>query len=169
MEVWIPVLLFVIGFIALFVELFVPAAGVIGALGIICMIVGTILAYSRLGRVVGSIFLAGTLIGTPGMIVIGLKVFPNTFVGKKLILRETQQRDTGYTSYTGEKYDGLPGKQGTALTTLRPSGMTIIEGKKYSVVTAGEMIEKGETIKVVKVEGSRIVVKRVPKEKQDTA
>jgi membrane-bound serine protease (ClpP class) len=159
MDLWVPVFLFVIGFIALFLELFVPAAGVIGGAGIICMIIGTVLGYRHLGKAVGTIFLTGTLIGTPMMIVIGLKLFPKTFVGRKLILSHSQEKESGFTSYSKDMYDGLTGKTGKALTTLRPSGMVMIGSKKYSVVTSGEMIMKDKEVRVIKVEGSRIVVR----------
>ena len=160
MEIWIPLLLFVIGFVALFLELFVPAAGVVGALGIICMIVGTVLAYNSSGRLVGSLFLAGVLVGTPVMIMLGLKAFPKSFVGKKLILSKSLEQEAGFTSAENEKYQTLKGKEGLAVTNLRPSGMIVIDGKKYSVVTAGEMIEKQTQVRVVKVEGNLIVVRK---------
>ena len=159
MDPWIPVFLFVLGFIALFLELFVPAAGVIGGAGIICMIIGTVLGYRYLGKAAGTIFLAGTLIGTPAMIVIGLKLFPKTFVGKKLILSHSQQQESGFTSYTEDLYEGLAGKTGTSVTPLRPSGMVRIGSIKYSFVTSGEMILKDKQVKVINVEGSRIVVR----------
>jgi len=168
MIIWIPVLLFVVGFIALFLELFVPAAGMIGAAGIICMIVGTVLGYRSFGATVGTLFLTGTLVGTPAMIVIGLKVFPKTFVGKKLILSFSQHQETGFTSYTSERYENLEGREGEAVTVLRPSGMVLIDGQKYSVVTMGELIEKGEKVRVVKVEGSRVVVRRATPKNADT-
>jgi len=168
MLIWIPVLLFVVGFVALFLELFVPAAGMIGASGIICMIVGTVLGYRNFGTTVGTIFLTGTLIGTPAMIVIGLKVFPRTFVGKKLILSFSQHRETGFASYTSERYEGLEGKEGEAITMLRPSGMVLIDGQKYSVVTSGELIEKGTMVRVIRVEGSRVVVRRIKPENDDS-
>jgi membrane-bound serine protease (ClpP class) len=117
---------------------------------------------------VGTLFLTGTLIGTPAMIVIGLKMFPKTFVGKKLILSFSQEREDGFASYSTERYDGLEGTEGEALTMLRPSGMARFDGKKYSVVTSGELIEKGTAIRVVKVEGSRVVVRSVKPEKGDT-
>lgn len=160
MEFWIPLLLFAIGFIALFLELFIPAVGVIGAAGIICMISGTIVAYNSLGKIIGSIFLSGILIGTPAMIMIGFKVFPKSFVGKRLILHKSMEQEAGYTSADSEKYNGLVGKQGIVVTTLRPSGMVKIDGKKFSVVTSGEMIQKDEVVRVLKVEGNRIVVRK---------
>jgi membrane-bound serine protease (ClpP class) len=168
MLIWIPVLLFIVGFIALFAELFVPAAGMIGGAGIICMVVGTVLGYRHYGSTVGTIFLTGTLIGTPAMIVMGLKLFPRTFVGKKLILSFSQEREGGFTSYSTERYEGLEGTVGEALTMLRPSGMARFNGMKYSVVTSGELVEKGTTVRVVKVEGSRVVVRPVGPSNGDT-
>jgi membrane-bound serine protease (ClpP class) len=159
MEMWIPVLLFVVGFIALFLELFVPAAGIIGAAGIICMLVATVLAYNSLGKIVGSLFLAGVLVGTPAMIMLGLKVFPKSFIGKRLILFRSMEQEYGFTSSDVEKYRDLLGKEGITLTMLRPSGMVRINGKKYSVVTSGELIERDQTVHVIKVEGNRIVVR----------
>jgi len=160
MEFWVPILIFIVGFVALFLELFVPALGIIGAIGIACMILGTVFAYRGYGNTVGTVFLVITLIGVPAMIMVGLKVFPRTFVGKKLILGSSMSQEQGYTSHTEEKYRELSGKEGVALTTLRPSGIVQIEGKKYSVVTSGELIEAKEKIKVVKVEGNRIVVRK---------
>ena len=58
--------------------------------------------------------------------------------------------------------------EGEALTMLRPSGMAKFDGKKYSVVTSGELVEKGTVVRVVKVEGSRVVVRPVKAEKDDT-
>ena len=160
MEIWIPLLLFSVGFIALFLELFVPAAGVIGAMGLICMIAATVLAYRTLGKGAGIAFLAGILVGTPAMIMLGLKMFPRSFVGKRLILHQSMERGSGFTSSDVDSYEGLLGKEGVALTTLRPAGMADIGNRKYSVVTAGEPIEKGEPVRVVKVEGNRIVVRK---------
>ncbi len=161
MTFWVPVLLFVLGFVALFLELFVPAAGVIGASGIICMIVATVFAYNTLGKLVGTLFLVGVLVGTPAMIMLGLKAFPKSFVGKRLILAKSFEQKEGYTSADQDKFDVLLGKEGHAYTTLRPSGMVVIDGKKYSVVTSGEMIHKEEKVRVIRVEGNRIVVRRL--------
>jgi membrane-bound serine protease (ClpP class) len=48
---------------------------------------------------------------------------------------------------------------GTALTQLRPSGTALINGKRVDVVTEGGLIEKGTPVKVVAVEGLRVVVR----------
>jgi membrane-bound serine protease (ClpP class) len=156
----VPVLLFVVGFVALFLELFLPAAGVVGAMGLVCMITATVLAYRSVGTAAGTVFLAGILVGTPAMIMLGLKAFPKSFIGKRLILHQSMEQESGYTSSDVETYRGLLGKAGTALTTLRPAGTAGIGNRKYSVVTGGEMIDKNEAVVVVQVEGNRVVVRK---------
>ena len=47
-----------------------------------------------------------------------------------------------------------------ALTTLRPAGTALIDGERVDVVTDGEYLPNDTEIKVVKVEGARIVVEK---------
>jgi membrane-bound serine protease (ClpP class) len=55
----------------------------------------------------------------------------------------------------------LLNKTGQALTLLRPSGMAMIDGKRVDVVTEGPPVEQGTPIKVVAIEGLRVVVRAV--------
>jgi membrane-bound serine protease (ClpP class) len=55
----------------------------------------------------------------------------------------------------------LVGREGVAQTVLRPTGIGQIDGKRLDVVAESAMIERGSPIKVVAVEGSRIVVRKV--------
>lgn len=161
MNIWVSLALLIIGFIAIFIELFVPAAGAIGALGILCLIVSTILTYRYHGTKVGILFLAAVIVGTPFFLWGSFKIFPKTFMGKRVILSNVQKVEEGFTTFTGEMYEGLMGKEGLTITVLRPSGIIKIDGKKYSVVTSGELIEANEMVRVIKVEGSRVVVRKV--------
>ena len=52
-------------------------------------------------------------------------------------------------------------KEGISVTVLRPAGTVDIEGIKIDVVTEGEFIQKGTKIKIIKVQGRRIVAKEV--------
>ncbi len=69
------------------------------------------------------------------------------------------------TSVQGPVQDAVPapehpliGKNGVAITTLRPSGRATIDGRVYSVETDGTYTEKGADLTVTAVHGSRIVV-----------
>ena len=148
------------GLVAIIIELFVPAAGIIGVLGLGSMVGGVVFAFVHYGPVVGASFLIGIIIVTPIVVIIYFKIFPRSFVGRWLILKHEQKREEGFASYRLEGYEKLTGAAGEALTTLRPAGMARFEGKKYSVVTGGEFIDRGEPITVVSTEGSRIVVRK---------
>jgi len=55
----------------------------------------------------------------------------------------------------------LISKEGVARTSLRPSGKVEIDGNIWDVVADGAFIENGKKVKVIYVEGSRIVVEEV--------
>jgi membrane-bound serine protease (ClpP class) len=53
------------------------------------------------------------------------------------------------------------GQRGETATPLRPAGIALIDGGRVDVVSEGEMIEAGVPIVVTRMEGNRIVVRRV--------
>ncbi len=48
-----------------------------------------------------------------------------------------------------------------AITTLRPAGKAKINGQMMDVMSEGDFIKKGDKIKILKVEGNRILVRKV--------
>jgi membrane-bound serine protease (ClpP class) len=160
LEIWIVIGLIVVGLIAMFIELFVPAGGLIGVAGLGCYIAGIVLTFRHFNTVAGYIMLVVTIVAAPAVFALAFKIFPKTYFGKRLILRNSQQSEGGYLSYSSERYVELKGAEGTAITKLRPAGMVRIGEKKYSVVTNGEFIDTGDRIVVSTVEGSRIVVRK---------
>jgi membrane-bound serine protease (ClpP class) len=55
----------------------------------------------------------------------------------------------------------LLGKEGITLTVLRPAGTAEIEGNKIDVIAESEFLEKGIKIKVIKVDGIKVVVRQI--------
>jgi membrane-bound serine protease (ClpP class) len=55
----------------------------------------------------------------------------------------------------------LVGREGVAQTLLRPSGMALLDGKRLDVVAESDMIERGSAIKVVAIDGTRVVVRKI--------
>ena len=157
---WLAIGLAAAGVLAIILEVFVPAGGIIGIAGVGSIIASVVIAYQRLGNLIGSIYLAVVLVLVPVFIVLYFKFFPRSPVGRWLISQDRQEPEKGYSSFTPEKYVDLIGKEGTSLTILRPVGMVRIDGQKYSAVTGGELIDKNKPVKVVKVEGSRVVVRQ---------
>jgi membrane-bound serine protease (ClpP class) len=79
---------------------------------------------------------------------------------RHLALKKSLVVQEGAISFA-QSYEHLLNKSGKALTPLRPAGIILVEGKKYDVVTEGDMIAKGSEVKVIKVEGNKIYVKAI--------
>lgn len=77
---------------------------------------------------------------------------------KWLVLHAEERAESGYIA-TGT-HEPLLGKEGVAATSLRPSGMGLIDGRRVNVAADGEFIERDCRIKVVEVEGNRVVVRK---------
>ncbi len=175
MQLWVSFGLIAIGIIAIYVEIFVPAAGLIGLAGGGMIVAGVVLGYAHHDVITGSIVLFTALIATPTAVVLGLKVFPKTPVGRRLILGDggsnapsSRRRNEEPPAVNIAASIALPvagieeGDEGEALTVLRPSGTARFGDRKMSVVTAGDYIERGARIRVIRVEGSRVVVRKAP-------
>ena len=52
------------------------------------------------------------------------------------------------------------GKTGVAHTALRPAGIAEFDGVKLNVVSDGEFVNSGDSVRVERAEGNRIVVRK---------
>jgi membrane-bound serine protease (ClpP class) len=147
------IILLVAGLVLLLLETVLPGM-IAGTIGFGCLVAGVVLSYSRFGPRTGSLVL---LIVLAALVVAGLlwiRFFPHSRLGQAFVTRSTLG------SPELEKPD-LLNQTGTALTNLRPSGTALINGRRVDVVTEGPMIEAGTPVKVVAVEGIRVVVRAV--------
>ena len=151
---WI-ISLIVAGFLLIILEMFLPGL-IVGICGGICLIAAVIMTYVSYGMQTGTWTLVGVIIGGLILIVIWMKNFSRIAMGRKLILNEAIQAST-----PAEVPSTLKGSEGTALTPLRPAGTALIQGQRYDVVTEGQWIEIGTKLKVVEIEGSRILVRNL--------
>ena len=171
MDIWIPLALVAAGIAALGLEIFIPAGGILGVGGFFSIAAGVVMSFRLYGSGAGTGVLIFALVATPLVLITFLKIFPKTFLGRSLILDDPdnpvvlkfkQGKKDDHTGYEKTKAeDILAGQEGESITVLRPSGTALINGKKISVVTAGDFIEKNCPVRVVKAEGSRIVVKKI--------
>jgi membrane-bound serine protease (ClpP class) len=163
---WEELLLVGIGLVLLAVELFViPGFGVTGVLGIAALLAGLGLTLVGAGATWSAIVLAVGRVGLSLLLAIGaaivlLPVLPRLPVGRQLILRTEMAAQEGFTAPPAADRQWL-GKRGTAATPLHPSGLARFENERVDVVSDGDWVEPGEPIEVVRVDGNRIVVRRV--------
>ncbi|MBI4834322.1 MAG: hypothetical protein HY811_05860 [Planctomycetes bacterium] len=142
------ILLYGGGLLCIIAEIFIPG-GVVGIAGAIGMAISIYYAFISYGVLLGLILLLGALILLPLIILVALK---------KLRLSKTLNTEEGFIS-PGPELEKLIGREGIAFTYLRPAGTALIEGKKVDVVTEGGMIDKDIAIKVIKVEGVKVIVR----------
>ncbi len=77
----------------------------------------------------------------------------------ELVLDERQQNQDGYTSVIDKSK--LLGAVGVCVTDLRPSGTIIINGEPVDVVSEGGFVKQGSSVKVINVDGSRVMVRQI--------
>ena len=97
---WLAIGLAAAGVLAIIIEVFVPAAGIIGIAGLGAIVASVVIVFQRLGNLIGSIYLAVVLVIVPVFIVLYFKFFPRSPVGRWLISRDRQDSGKGYASYT---------------------------------------------------------------------
>jgi len=160
------IILFVFGVTMLLIEVFViPGFGIVGTIGVISIVASLYL--SLVGRfmpatdlVSGAKVLSFAFISSFVIVLVALRYLPKFTPFQRLVLNTTEGVKEGFRSAPGE-YESLLGKEGIAITLLRPAGTAMIDGEKVSVVTGGDFIEQNSRIRVMKVEGYRIVVERI--------
>ena len=76
-----------------------------------------------------------------------------------LVLDERQQNREGYTSVTDKSK--FLGATGTCVTDLRPAGTVTVNGEPVDVVAEGGFVNRGDKVKVINVDGSRVLVRKI--------
>ncbi|MFJ7729759.1 nodulation protein NfeD [Neobacillus sp. NPDC097160] len=149
--------LFVGGVLLIFLEFFLPGA-VAGTLGVAALILSLFLAGEDTLQIGVSILIA--IFISIFVFFMMIKIFGRKLVlFNKMVLSDTARKEDGYVSNINRT--DLLGKVGTALTVLRPAGTMIIHNERIDVVSEGGFIEQNAKVKVIKVEGARIVVREV--------
>lgn len=154
---WTSLIIFIVGLILLIIEAIAPGFGLPGISGIILIIVGTILAMGSLQSALMSLSIS--IIITAIITIILIKQGHRSKILDKVILSTDQKDEDGYLS-SSIRTD-LLGKEGISVSELRPSGIIKINEDRLDALSNGGFIPKNTKIKVVKVEGSKIIVRRL--------
>jgi len=166
----LDIILFVVGVVLLALEIFViPGFGIAGVSGIILIFVSLFMALigggmpyvdgDMISRAI--IQLGGALVVSIIIIALIIKYLPKSTVFNRLILAEEEKANKGFVS--SKSLHKLVGLEGIALSTLRPAGMADFKGEKIDVVADGDYVQQGSKLKVLRVEGSKVVVREIKK------
>jgi membrane-bound serine protease (ClpP class) len=149
------IILLLAGLFLVGAEIFVPG-GVLGVIGVVAVLGAVIAGFNAFGPAVGTYIAFGIVVLLGAALIVWIKVFPSTPFGRGMTVATNLKTSKG----TQSGLAALVGKQGTADSTLRPSGFAVLDGKRVDVVTEGGMIEKGTPVVVVRAEGNHVVVRR---------
>jgi membrane-bound ClpP family serine protease len=151
---WVLIATFIIiGLIFLALEILViPGVGVAGIIGFILIALGIWQTYSGHGMVAGHLVLGGTLIMTVLTLVLSLR----SKTWRKLALSTSIESKVN----TIDEEKLKPGDMGKTVSRLAPMGKAVINGEFYEVSTNGDFIDQQTEIVVLKIDHSKIIVKR---------
>lgn len=158
MELLIPIALITVGLALVAVEVtVVPGFNVIGVLGVAGAGVGVVYAFMAFGVVGGLVALAGTLVAGGGL----AYLLAESGAWDRFILSDSLRRDADADAAEAARRAVLLGKQGTALTPLRPGGVAEIDGTRVEVETEGSFVAAGSAVRVVAMDRRRYIVRVV--------
>jgi membrane-bound serine protease (ClpP class) len=172
---WEVVALFVLGVVLVLVEIlfFAHSTIVFGVVGVFLMLAS--LLWAMIDRYPGETFfptgdmlaiplrnLFVTLVAAVAVIMVLARYLPKTNLYRRFALMTTNPPGPSLAGMPREFVTALevaPGMDGTAQTTLRPSGKARFADHVVDVVTDGEFIAADTPITVTQKDGMRVVVK----------
>ncbi|MDD4922800.1 MAG: NfeD family protein [Bacteroidales bacterium] len=175
------IIIFILGLILLFMEVFViPGFGVAGVSGILFIICG--LTFALIDNATFHFSLQGLdgieepliLVSLSMVAAVLICLWVTTKIGggngvfQKMALTSVQNNEEGFIGVPMEIKD-MVGKTGIADTVLRLSGKVRINDKMYDAVSEYGFIEKGEKVRVTRYESGQVyVTKNIEEESKST-
>lgn len=159
----IGLLLLLAGIGLIILEMLMPGFGLPGIAGSVAIIIGILLYAKTLSQ---ALLLLALI--TAVLVVLFLVALRSVSKGRlsrsPMVLRDAARDTAGYDAFL--KPEELLGKCGTALSMLRPSGVGVFDGQRLDVVTEGAFLPSGTAIRIVRIQGRRILVEPVSEPSQ---
>jgi membrane-bound ClpP family serine protease len=147
-------LLFLLGLLFLFFEIFAPGAifGIVGGLTLVGGIVVAQMNYGARG---------GLLAGGVAVVAIVVTLYaelvwlPKTRFAQRFSVRSTSGTTIQQLPTDAES---VVGKNAEAATTLAPSGYVLVEGKRYEAFCQSGHAERGAQVRITGLDNFRLIV-----------
>jgi membrane-bound ClpP family serine protease len=145
-----------IGLLLVYLEFFLPG-------GIMAVCGGALLLISLIFFLLknpGSILLASFIVSVGILLYLVVKLA--LYNVRKTKKDQTIYSDDHQGGYIASKFsEELLGKNGIAASDLKPSGYILVEEKYIQASSSGKYIYKGKKIKIIKGQGSTLIVKEI--------
>ncbi|MCS4485559.1 NfeD family protein [Staphylococcus americanisciuri] len=150
-------ILFTIGIILVIIELFVIGA-ILGLIGMGLIIFSLITIGDNLPMMLFNVIVALILSIIEWVILVNF--FKKTIaLFDNVVLKDSTNKESGYTSHNDRSH--LVGELATTLTDLRPAGIILLNNERIDAVSEGPFISKNVQVKIIEVEGTRVVVRLI--------
>lgn len=150
------IFLLISGMILLFAEVFVPG-GILGFIGTVLLLFSTVMCFTLYGVRIGFYYFFAIFCFICILIVFVVS-FAHRLPFRKFSLISLHED----CKFELDDLDSLVGKEGVALSMLRPIGRIIVDGKRYDAQTEGIYIDKNTHVTVIRVQGNYLIIR--PKE-----
>jgi len=143
-----------IGIALVVLEMFIPGFGLPGISGLILIGLGIFLQAKSL---IEAMLLLAAVVALLGialfimLLVTKTKGFKNSPIVLTTSIQPEPMSDMAY----------LVGKEGKVLTPLRPAGTADFDGVRLDVVAEAAFVPADTTVRIIKAEGNRIVVRQI--------
>lgn len=155
----LPIIIcFLIGIGLLIMEAFMPGFGAPGITGIVLEVITLVMTWFEHGPIATLAMLLIVLLVLAIAISTSLRSITSGRLSKSsLVHSETESNEDGYRSV--EDLAIFMDKEGTATSVLRPTGIADFDGVRLNVSSEGDFIPAGTKVRIIKVEGAKILVR----------
>lgn len=152
-------------------EFFIPSAGILTIFAVLSGVVSVWAGYQAWWErqpVVWWVFLFVYLSSVPSVLVGTVVILPRTRFGKRMMPDPPSAESSRPYVKEREKLSKLVGSFGTTATLHTPGGITLVDGRRYHSESQGLLIEPSTPVRIIDVEGNRIVIEQVEESEVQT-
>ena len=165
-------LLHAVGMLVLFfglltLELFIPSGGLLGVAAAAALIAAIVIGFMH-SLETGATILVGAAVFVPIVISIGLRIWPSTPIGRRMLTLNPEADARREAELRAER-EAIIGKKGFARSNLLPSGLIEIDGIRMDAISLGMAIDAGQVVEIVSVSAGKIHVRAIGSNQVDGA
>lgn len=153
------VILLAVGLLLVLVEFLIPSGGILGVLAALSILSGIVMAFNERGPLIGMLFIGITVLSIPVLFIAGFKILPHTPIGRQLISESPTGDEVISDMATRRNMREMIGWIGRSTSPMLPSGSIEVEGQVLDAVSQGMAIDNNTPVKIIDVQGTRIIVR----------
>lgn len=156
---WAIVLL-ALAMVIIVLEMFLPSGGVLAVCAGLSAITAVVLVFVYEGPIPGAIFLLISCVLLSITAAGVIRWWPHTALGRRMLNLPPGEELAVASPPNYEPLKELIGMYGMTTSKMVPGGVITIEGKSYDAVSQAGAIDEGCQVRIVSVDGTRIMVRK---------